>query len=75
MTLTDIAKRLSAVERELAGLKAGGAKAGKSLPVRALERIHSTFENDDAFQEAVRLGRRWRNSERSTTRGPKAKRK
>ena len=75
MTTSDIAKRLSAIERDLARLKNQGVQpTGSSHPVNALERIHGTFENDEAFQEAMRLGRKWRNSDRGT-RKPKAKRK
>ena len=66
MTTNEIAKRLSAIERELARLKIHGTNAGKSHPIRMLERIHGTFENDDAFQEAMRLGRKWRKSDRPT---------
>lgn len=64
MTTTELEKRLTAVERELARLKNGkGHKP--SHPVEALEQIHGVFENDEAFQEASRLGRRWRRAQRS----------
>jgi hypothetical protein len=75
MTTNDIAKRLSAIERELAQLKDQSIlQAAKLHPVHALERIHGSFENDDAFQEAMRLGRKWRNAD-GTAKKPKAKRK
>ena len=75
MTTSDIAKRLSAIERDLARLKNQHIlPAERSHPVHALERIHGSFENDDAFREAMRLGRKWRNSDRATGK-PKAKRK
>jgi hypothetical protein len=62
MTTREIAKRLSAVELEVAQLKANGLLSSAQHPVHALEKIHGTFENDDAFKEAMRLGRKWRNS-------------
>jgi hypothetical protein len=63
MTATKLEQRLAAVEREVARLKR--ERAGSSThPVQALEQIHGTFENDQAFAEAARLGRKWRNAQR-----------
>jgi hypothetical protein len=74
MTTASIEKRLTAIEQDLAQLKAERNPA-KVHPVIALERIHATFENDESFQEAARLGRKWRESQRPKTRKTKGKRK
>jgi hypothetical protein len=75
MSATDIEKRVAAVERELARLKASSSVARPTHPIQSLERIHGTFENDEAFQEAARLGRRWRKGQRTPVRKTKAKRR
>jgi len=63
MTIAQIEQRLAAIEQKLARLdsKQGAAKR-RLTPVEALEAIHGTFEDDDAFREAMRLGRKWRKS-------------
>jgi hypothetical protein len=71
MSTTEIEKRLTALEREIAQLKG----KPKTHPIHVLEQIHGTFENDEAFKEAARLGRKWRDSQLSNTRKPRAKRK
>ena len=63
MTMTDIELRLSVVESELAKLKANRRPSTRSHPVNTLDAIHGTFENDGAFQEAMRRGRKWRHAE------------
>ena len=75
MTTTELEKRLTAVEQDLARLKARHRSEASTHPIHALEKIHGTFENDDAFQEAMRLGRKWREAQRPRARKPKAKRK
>ena len=65
MTASEIEKRLIAIEQELANLKSERAASAKAHPIRALEKIYGTFEDDEAFREAVRLGRKWRESQRS----------
>jgi hypothetical protein len=75
MSTREIEKRLTAVEREIAHLKQERRSATGTHPVHALEKIHGTFENDAAFQEATRLGRNWRQSQRPHARKSKAKRK
>lgn len=75
MSKVEIEKRLSALERELARLKGQGIPAAKSHPIHTLEKIHGTFENDEAFREASRLGREWREAQRPRARKAKAKRK
>jgi hypothetical protein len=75
MSTTEIEKRLTAIERELAQLKGERATTAKSHPIHALEQIHGAFENDEAFREAARLGRQWRESQRPKARKAKAKHK
>ena len=72
MSTREIKKRLTAVEHEIARLKSQGSI--QVHPVQTLEKIHGTFENDDAFQEAARLGRKWRESQRHNARKPRARR-
>ena len=75
MTATEIENRLIAIEQELAHLKSERTLAAKPHPIQALEKIHGSFENDAAFKEATRLGRKWRQSQRPKARSPKARRK
>lgn len=69
MTMTEIELRLTAVEKELARLKSTRRTSKRAHPVDTLDAIHGTFANDDAFKEAMRLGRKWRASENSKGRG------
>ncbi len=73
MSNIEIEHRLAAIESELASLKAKSATA--SHPINALEKIHCTFENDRAFKDAMRLGRKWRHADRRSSRKAKARRK
>jgi len=75
MSTREIEKRLIAVEQEIVDLKTNRRQGGLTHPVQALERIHGTFENDKAFREATALGRKWRESQRPSTRKSRAKRK
>jgi hypothetical protein len=76
MTTSQLEKRLSAVEKEIEKLKAAPARGANHHPARVLEKVHGTFQNDAAFQEAVRLGRRWRKSlDAKPSRHGKTKRK
>jgi hypothetical protein len=70
MTASQIESRLSAIEREIVMLKRSQGRT----PAQLLEQIHGTFENDSAFREAVRLGKKWRKAQ-DAQRRPKAKRK
>ena len=74
MSTANIEKRLTAIERELARLKDRRTTAENSTPIQELEQIHGAFENDEAFQEAIRLGRRWRAKQRHRTDKGKKKR-
>ena len=61
MTSIAIEKRLAALEEELARLKSkveGIETASKPW----WERIAGTFENDPIYEQAMELGRRYRNS-------------
>jgi hypothetical protein len=74
MTTNKIEQRLSLLEQEVARLKLSLHR--KHHPVHALEKIHGTFADDEAFREAMRLGRKWRHSLGSQPqRKPRAKRK
>ncbi len=64
MSTREIEKRLAVLEREIAQLKAERRPGAPSHPIDTLNRIRGTFENDDAFKEAMRLGRQWRKSQR-----------
>jgi hypothetical protein len=75
MSTTEIEKRLIAVEQAIAHLKTERQGTPKRHPIHTLESIHGTFENDDAFKEASRLGREWRKSQRAVPNKSKAKRK
>ena len=71
MVTSEIESRLAALEAEVAALKQSRHPAVPALrPIDLLDRIHNTFKDDEAFQEAMRLGRKWRESQR-----PKAIRK
>ncbi len=75
MSRLEIEKRLTALEHELARLKGREIPAAKSHPIHSLEKIHGIFENDEAFREASRLGRQWREAQRPSARKAKVKRK
>lgn len=75
MSTREIEKRLAIIEQEIAHLKAERRPPAQAHPIHALEKIHGTFENDEAFKEATRLGRKWRESQRPNARKSKAKRK
>jgi hypothetical protein len=67
MTLQQLAARLSALEAEVAQLK---AKVGAADQRPWWEKIVGTFEGDPYYEEAMRLGRKYRESLR-----PKSKKK
>jgi hypothetical protein len=62
MSTREIENRLTAIEQEIAHLRAQSVPPIKAHPIHALEKIHGTFENDEAFREAMLLGRKWRQS-------------
>ena len=59
MKWAEFDKRLKAIELALQQLKEERRKI-RQHPIAFLERIHGTFEDDEAFREAMRLGRQWR---------------
>jgi len=67
MTSAELEKRLARVEQEVAQLKSAQAGIARH-PLHTLEQIHGIFENDEAFREAARLGRKWRRAQRPTRR-------
>ena len=64
MTTAQVESRLAALEKEVARLKAERQMTGTRAlhPVEVLRRTHATFADDEAFREAMRLGRKWRGS-------------
>jgi hypothetical protein len=60
-TRKSIGERLTALEREVANLKATLAAAGHDTRPW-WEQIWGHFANDEAFEEAMRLGRKYRES-------------
>jgi hypothetical protein len=61
MASSDLEKRVAALEAEVAKLKAESTKsAANQRPW--WEEIAGTFADDPAFEEAMRLGREWRES-------------
>jgi hypothetical protein len=75
MTSTEMEKRLTAVERELAVIKAR-VLIPPTSPNHWVEKIAGTFSSQEdkaAFDEAMAYGRQWRKGQR--LKAPKAKRK
>ena len=75
MKVSEIEKRLLVLENAVARLSQGRGTIVRRHPVQVLERIHGVFEDDDAFREAMRLGRKWRRSQCPSPSKPKAKRR
>ena len=60
MAAKELEIRVSALEKELAKLKEKFAKDDKSIPW--WQKISGSFANDPAFEEAMRIGREYRES-------------
>ena len=70
MTTTEIERRLTLIEGDMAELKARVLNA-PSGPNQWIEKIAGTFSSPDdkaAFDEAMRYGRAWRNAQRPKAR-------
>jgi hypothetical protein len=61
MASVDLEQRVAALEAEVARIKSElGTASGRQYP--SWEEIAGTFADDPAFEEAMRLGRKWRDS-------------
>ncbi len=60
MTLSSLEKRVAALEEELAALRRKLEAAGAGEPW--WKRIAGTFEHDPIYEEAMKLGRKYRES-------------
>src|SRR5438874_2448533 len=60
MASETLEKRVTAVEKELARLKARLAKADGPADAPRWEKIFGSFARSEGFEEAVRLGREYR---------------
>jgi hypothetical protein len=66
MKTADIEKRLTNLEREVAHLRSQNERPRSKA--RWWEKIAGSFANDPLFEEAMRLGRKWRESQRPNIR-------
>ncbi len=64
MTLVQLERRLSLVEKKLADLS-GDSKANSPDINAWIDQIHGTFQDDATYRKAARLGRQWRKSQRA----------
>jgi len=62
MTTEILEKRLQAVENEVASIKQRLATDKAQSPAAAWKRIFGSFANSEGFEEAVRLGKEYRES-------------
>ncbi len=62
MTTISIEERLTALEKELAQLKEQIAKEKAQVAIPWWEKIAGTFANSEEYDEAMRLGREYRES-------------
>jgi hypothetical protein len=67
MTKSEIERRLVELDSKVARLKEGGGKAATEPP-RWWEQIAGSFAGDPAHEEAMRLGRKYRQSLRPKAR-------
>lgn len=64
MTLDEVAKRLSILESEMAHLKAAQEGRRKQNAREWFEQFSGSMANDPGFDEVLRLGKEWRDSQR-----------
>lgn len=74
MKTAEIEKRLTAIELAIEQMKETRRDV-RSQPIAFLKRIKGAFEDDEAFREAMRLGRQWRKRQRPSSPKRKAKKK
>ena len=68
MAASSLANRVAALEEEVAQLKARLEKLAPSSS-SWVDKIAGTFANDPAYEEAMRLGREWRESQHDEPHG------
>jgi hypothetical protein len=73
-TVKQLEDRMTSVENELKDLKHKMPLA-EELKRPWLDRIYGAFENNDAFLEAMEIGRKYRESQRPKSKKPKKTRK
>lgn len=66
MTNNEIEKRLAVLESEVASFKSKVERNGDKNEIRWYEKIAGTFADDPIYDEAMRLGREYRESQRET---------
>ncbi len=73
MAVSEIEHRVAALEADMARVK---EQLEKCVPAQKdwLDEIYGAFENDPIFEEAMRLGREYRESLRPNPRGKQSKR-
>ncbi len=64
MTNIEIEKRLAVLEAEVASLKSKIEKKGDKNEIPWYEKIAGTFADDPIYDEAMRLGREYRESQK-----------
>lgn len=64
MTTEVIDDRLTAVENEIARIKRQLAESGRRTAPASWERMFGIFADSEGFEEATRLGREYRESQR-----------
>lgn len=64
MTNNEIEKRIAVLEAEVASLKSKVEKKDDKNEIRWYEKIAGTFADDPIYDEAMRLGRKYRESQK-----------
>ena len=62
MNVADLETRIATLEKKVAHL-AGKVEGPESANINAwIDQVHGTFQNDDTYRQAARIGREWRKS-------------